>query len=141
MIDPLETDEVAANTGKKGDWNGEFYCSFGAVEGSRSWQYAIEHCFVSAGGGRWNSKTLFMLNPGDRVWVNILGVGYVGVAEVQHHAIQADNYLTPDKHLAGQYNSGVEYGEDEAEYFVLVKWLYKVQEKKTSVKRISRCGT
>jgi len=128
MIDPVETEEHAANTGKRGDWNGEFYCSFGAGEDSRNWQDAIEHGFISAGGGRWYSKTLFMLNPGDRVWVNIPGVGYVGVAVVQQHAMQADEYLTPDKHLAGQYNSGAEYGEDEAEYFVPVKWLHKVQE-------------
>ena len=128
MIDPVDTDEVAANTGKKGDWNGEFYCSFGAGVGSRNWQDAMEYGFISAGGGRWYSKTLFMLNPGDRVWVNIPGVGYVGVAEVQHHAMQADEYLTSDKKLAGQYNSGTEYGEDDAEYFVAVKWLHKVQE-------------
>lgn len=129
MIDPVETDEVAANTGKKGVWNGEFYCSFGAGVDSRNWKDAMEYGFISAGGGRWYSKTLFMLNPGDRVWVNIPGVGYVGVAEVQHHAMQADEYLTPDKQLTGQYNTAAINGEDKAEYFVQVKWLHKVQEK------------
>ncbi len=128
MIDPLDTDEIAVNSCKKGEWYGEFYCSFGAGEGSRNWQDAIEHGFISAGGARWYGKTLFMLNPSDRVWVNIAGGGYVGVAEVQHHAMQADEYLTSDKTLAGQYKSGTEFGEDDADYFVAVKWLHKVQE-------------
>jgi len=128
MIDPVETDEVAANTGKKGDWNGEFYCSFGAGEGSQNWQDAMEYGFISAGGGRWYSKTLFMLKPGDRIWVNIPGVGYVGVAEVIHQAIEADEYITPDHKLMGTYKTVVEHGEDKAEYFVQVKWLHKVQD-------------
>ena len=128
MIDPVETDEVAANTGKKGVWNGEFYGSFGAAEGSRNWQDAMAHGFISAGGGHWYSKTLFMLNPGDRVWVNIPGVGYVGVAEVQHQALEADEYLTDDNKLLGSYRTVSQDGEDEAEYFVPVKWLHKVDE-------------
>jgi hypothetical protein len=128
MIDPVETDEVAANAGKKGVWNGEFYCSFGTGEGCRNWQDAMVHGFISAGGGRWYSKTLFMLNPGDRIWVNIPGVGYVGVAEVQHQALEADEYLTDDHKLLGSYRTVAQDGEDEAEYFVAVKWLHKVDE-------------
>ena len=88
----------------------------------------MEHGFISGGGGRWYSKTLFMLNPGDRVWVNIPGVGYVGVAEVQHQAVQADDYLESGLSLLGSYSTAEEHGEDNAEYFVQVKWLHKVQE-------------
>jgi len=128
MLDPVETDEIAANVGKKGVWNGEFYCSFGAGIGCRNWQDAMDYGFISAGGGRWYSKTLFMLNPGDRVWVNIPGVGYVGVAEVQHKALEANGYLTDEHKLLGTYRTVATGGEDDSEYFVPVKWLYKVEE-------------
>ena len=126
MIDPVETEEHAINTRQKGQWNGEFYASFGAGPGSRNWQDAAEYNFISAGGGRWYSKTLFGLKPGDRVWVNIPATGYVGVAEVTGHAVIADEFITPQLSLKGDYNLAAEQGEDKAEYFVPVKWLYKV---------------
>lgn len=128
MIDPVETEENAVNTRQKDDWNGEFYASFGAGPGSRSWDDAINHGFISAGGGRWYSKTLFMLKPDDRVWVNIPGSGYVGVAKVTGHALMADEFLTSDLNLNGTYNLAADCGEDEAEYFVPVTWVHKVAE-------------
>lgn len=128
MIDPVETEEHAANTGQKNEWNGEFYCSYGVYPDGRNWQDAIEHGFISAGDGRWYSKTLFMLKPGDRVWVNIPGTGYVGVAQVTGHAVIADDFISDDLNLKGQYNRAAECGEDEAEYFVPVTWLHKVNE-------------
>lgn len=126
MIDPVETEEHAANTGRKGEWNGEFYASFGTAPNGRSWQDATTHGFISAGGGRWYSKTLFMLKPGDRVWVNIPGTGYVGVAKVTDHPVVADEFLTDDKSIQGQYFMAAQCGEDDAEYFVPVHWLHKV---------------
>lgn len=126
MIDPVETEEHAVNTRQKGEWNGEFYASFGAGPGGRSWDDAVNHGFISAGGGRWYSKTLFMLKPGDRVWVNIPGSGYVGVAKVTGHAIIADEFITAALDLKGEYPRASDFGEDEAEYFVPVTWLHKV---------------
>ena len=126
MIDPIETEEHAVNTRQKGDWNGEFYASFGVAPEGRSWADALDYGFISAGGGRWYSKTLFMLKPGDRVWVNIPGTGYVGVAEVTGNAVMADEFIRPEMNLKGQYNLAAECGEDEAEYFVPVSWLHKV---------------
>jgi len=128
MIDPVETEEHAVNTQQKGEWNGEFYVSFGAGPGGRSWADATKLGFISAGGGRWYSKTLFMLKPGDRVWVNIPGTGYVGVATVSGHAMIADEFITPEHNLEGKYNLAAECGEDEAEYFVPVSWQHKVPE-------------
>jgi len=58
---------------EKGPWNGEYYASFG--EGSRNWEDARKYGFISAGGGSWYSKTLSLLSPGDRVWVNIPHTG------------------------------------------------------------------
>lgn len=128
MIDPIETEEHAVNINQKGQWNGEFYASFGVAPGGRSWADAVSHGFISAGGGRWYSKTLFMLKPGDRVWVNIPGTGYVGVAKVTGHAVMADEFLNPEQHLEGEYNFASDCGEDAAEYFVPVVWLHQVPE-------------
>ena len=126
MIDPVETEEHAVNIGQRGEWNGEFYVSFGIASDGRNWQDASDYGFISAGGGRWYSKTLFMLKPGDRVWVNIPGTGYVGVATVKSHAIVADEFITSEMNIQGQYNTAAEFGEDDAEYFVPVNWLYKL---------------
>lgn len=128
MIDPLETEEHAVNVGQKGEWNGEFYCSFGVSPDGRNWQDAVEKGFISAGGGRWYSKTLFMLKPGDRVWVNIPRTGYVGVGEVTGHAVIADEFINDQTALRGKYYLAAEHGEDDAEYFVPVRWLHHVDE-------------
>ncbi|MDM3871376.1 endonuclease NucS [Porticoccus sp. W117] len=123
MIDPGETEDHAINVGQKNEWNGEYYASFGVFEDGRSWEDARKHGFISAGGGRWYSKTLFKLNLGDRVWVNIPKTGYVGVGEVISKAIVADDFITPDMELSGNYKSAADYGEDNAEYFVQVRWI------------------
>lgn len=126
MIDPRETEEHAINIGSKEDWNGEFYASFGANEGGRSWDDARHYQFISAGDGHWYSKTLFNLDVGHRVWVNIPKVGYVGVAEVVAPACIADEFITDDMQLKGVYSRAADVGEDNAEYFVSVKWLKAV---------------
>jgi len=129
MIDPVETEEHAINIGQKEEWNGEFYASYGVFEDGRTWEDARKYRFISAGGGRWYSKTLFKLNPGDRVWVNIPKTGYVGVAEVTGKAIISDEFITSDMVLSGGYKLASEYGEDKAEYFVPVKWIKHVDER------------
>jgi len=51
-------------------WNGEFYSSLATtsrVRGPMQWTMG----FISGGGGTWYSKTLQLLNPGDRVWVKV----------------------------------------------------------------------
>jgi hypothetical protein len=128
MIDPKETEENAANRGETGSWNGEYYGSYGVIEGGRSWADARKYGFISAGGGRWYSKTLFNLKPGDRVWVNIPKTGYVGVAEVTAEARQACDFIRDDMQLQGRYQHGDGTNEDEAEYMVPVKWLHAVDE-------------
>ncbi|TNF06696.1 MAG: hypothetical protein EP323_04525 [Gammaproteobacteria bacterium] len=126
MIDPGETEEKAINVGSKGQWNGEYYGSFGP---SYSWEDARNHNFICAGGGNWYSKTLFMVEPGDRVWVNIPKTGYVGVCEVKDRAIVADEFIQPEMMLKGSYRTAADNGEDNADYFVPVKWIKTVPEK------------
>lgn len=79
-------------------WNGEYYVSFGESE-HRNWEDAVKYGFISAGGGRWYTNTLYMLKPGDRIWVNIPppGKGYVGVGEVTASAVPFDRFLVAQR--------------------------------------------
>ena len=117
----------------RGTWNGEYYVSFG--EGSRSWEDARKYGFISAGGGSWYSKTLSLLSPGDRVWVNIPHTGYVGVGIVKEPVMQAkktvfelngEQVRMEDLSLRGKY---FDHGDDPetAEYVVKVDWIKTVR--------------
>jgi len=135
LIDPGETQaNVATSTKSKGEkepWNGEYYVSFGDPA-SRSWDDAREYGFISAGGGSWYSQTLKLLSPGDRVWVKIPKVGYVGVGRVLEAVQPAKDFTvtTPEgdrpavdvlRH-ADKYRQHADDPE-KSEYFVRVKWL------------------
>lgn len=129
MIDPIETSTNATSSKNNGPWNGEFYVSFGQDE--RSWEDAMEYGFISGGGGQWYSRTLNQLSIGDRIWVNIPRVGYVGVGRVIDTAKKASEvYFGVDGQqktiyeLSGKANYHSEYvnDDDDAEYIVKVKW-------------------
>ena len=87
LLDPVRT-QVSSSTAADGTnepWNGEFYSSYGHSD-TRDWGDAVRYGFICAGGGAWFSKTLHVLKPGDRVWVNAPGYGYVGVGRATGHA-------------------------------------------------------
>lgn len=128
----LDLTEIPA---KKNEWNGEYYVSFGSGD-YRLWDDAMKFGFISAGGGSWYTKTLMMLHPGDRVWVNIPHTGYVGVGEVTAEMQEAgEAYLEidgvkfkmKDLDLKGNYFYA-EGDEENAEYVVPVKWIKTVPE-------------
>jgi hypothetical protein len=108
--------------------------SFG--DGSeRSWEEARQYGFISAGGGSWYTRTLNMLNLGDRIWVNVPGVGYVGVGRVSGSPAPASdlqfssNGITaPATELlrAAHYHADFSDDQDQREYFVPVTWLETV---------------
>jgi len=139
LIDPGETQVNAANASRQSEgrepWNGEFYVSYG----HRSWDDARKYGFVSGGGGAWYSKTLQLLNPGDRIWVNIPRKGYVGVGRVRESVkpmadfmIDTDEGAKPALDLlrdAERYRSRVD-DPDMAEQVVTVDWLDAVSESK-----------
>ena len=142
LIDPGETQANVVSTtktkGEKEPWNGEYYVSFGDMS-SRSWADARQYDFLSAGGGSWYSQTLKMLSPGDRVWVNIPKIGYVGVGRVVEAVRPVKDFTvkTPSgerpaldvlKH-ADLYRRNADDSE-KAEYFVRVAWLDTVPESK-----------
>ena len=135
LIDPAETQEHA-NLAKAGDtepWNGEYYVSFGHNMG-RDWEDAMKYGFISAGGGRWYSKTLNQLSKGDRIWVNIPQTGYIGVGIVEEPAVMAKDFMVKTEKgevpvlevpLKATYLKQYADDEEKSEYFVRVKWLHK----------------
>lgn len=137
MLDPFETSEIATGTSANGPWNGEYYVSFGHGP-ERSWEDAMEYGFIGAGGGQWYSRTLNQLSVGDRVWVYIPKVGYVGVGRVTETANKADEVVfhtnSGDKTIyelsnKASYHLQSKDDEDEAEYMVKVNWIKKVSVK------------
>ena len=137
LLDPVHTQVTAAATldGPNEPWNGEFYSSFGDGE-SRSWADAVQFGFICAGGGTWYSKTLQLLNPDDRVWVNVPGgCGYVGVGKVIGRVAPALDFCvtTPqgevpvlDVAKRGTYHREFVNDPDRCEYFVPIRWLQTV---------------
>lgn len=115
------------------EWNGEYYFTFGDGE-SRKWEEARKYGFISAGGGKWYSRTLNSLKPGDRVWVNIPDAGYVGLCTVLEEAVPAptarffvDGKEVPffDLPLEGVYHRDMTAVEEQ-EYLVKVDWVVAV---------------
>lgn len=135
LLDPVHTQTSAVTReGPKEPWNGEFYVSFGHDEG-RSWDDAVEYGFISGGGGTWYSKTLELLSPGDRVWVNVPRLGYVGVGRVTGRSQPAATFTveTPDGQVPvleaatrGTYMRESINDPERCEYFVPVRWLQTV---------------
>lgn len=114
-------------------WNKEYYISFGEDD-IRKWEDARKYGFICAGGGKWYTQTLRMLHNGDRIWVNIPHVGYVGVGIVQSDVQQADEAgweidneyrLMKDLQLEEAYFYCKEDPE-KAEFVVPVKWIKTV---------------
>ncbi len=132
LIDPIETESKASSSpaGTRGEWNGEYYVSFGHSE-SRDWNEAVKYGFISGGSGTWYSQTLFLLSPSDRVWVNVPKVGYVGVGRVTGPAVRASEFFVdvngvkrPFLEVAkADYHRSLADNEEESEYFVPVKWI------------------
>jgi len=136
LLDPAQTqvNAVSAAATHNEPWNGEFYCSFGDSL-ARSWEDAVDYGFISGGGGTWYSRTLQVLEAGDRVWVNVPQQGYVGVCRVLAPAAPANGFTVmkngvevPVLEAANRGSYHVEFVDDpeRCEYFVAVEWLHTV---------------
>ena len=114
----------------RGQWNHEFYVSFG--EGPhRRWNDARKYGFVSAGGGDWYVNTLKMLQPGHRVWVNVPRRGYVGVGKVTSPAVSREDFEVrrdgaPTPLMDLEMEASEVLDESHEEHFVAVDWLRTV---------------
>ena len=115
---------------QKGEWNGEYYVSFGEGE-SRTWSDAKRYGYVSGGGGEWYVRTLRMLEPGNRIWVSVPGKGYVGVGRVITPATRFDQFKVKRNgstvsisEIKLQAPKALEV--EQAEHFVGVDWIKTV---------------
>lgn len=136
LLDPVHTQRSATARGERQrePWNGEFYSSFGHGD-VRSWDEAREYGFICGGGDPWYSRTLQMLSPGDRVWVNVPGTGYVGVGRVIGDAQPASEFKVPTPagdilfvEVAKRATYHLQHLKDRerCEYFVPIEWLDSV---------------
>ncbi len=117
---------TVVRAGVGGNWNGEFYVSFG-VGDHRRWEDAKKYGFVSAGGGEWYVNTLKALQPGDRIWVNVPRTGYVGVGEVTSAAVRFDQfYVTQNEVETRITDVNIQapsmFDEEHSEHIVGVNW-------------------
>ena len=130
FVDPAKVQSSQTyDSSSKEPWNGEFFVSFGDDQ-QRSWEDARKFGFVSAGGGIWYSRTLNLLKPGERIWVRIPKIGYVGMGIVESEVIPAsefeveqDGKMISILELMTTANYGSRVNTDDQEYFVKVKWL------------------
>jgi hypothetical protein len=135
LIDPVETQGVVTSSSRESEpWNGEYYVSFGH-DVQRNWNDARKYGFISGGGGRWYTKTLNKLNEGDRVWVNVPKVGYVGVGVVIDTVRRLSDFTVDDGNERVPYVEAPKESllkldnindDDKSEYFVPVKWIKNV---------------
>ena len=132
LNDPALVDSATPNQSvSQTEWNGEFYVSFGADD-NRDWEEARKYGFISGGGGSWYSRTLELLEPGARVWVNKPGVGYIGVGGVVEAAVPVDEFVVKNDAgktvpivsvapKASKLNRAAD-GKEIAEHLVRIKW-------------------
>jgi len=136
LADPVQVDAKVEAKREKLPWNGEYYASFGADK-NRDWEEARKYGFISAGGGAWYSRTLGILEPGSRVWVNVSGgVGYVGVGVVKESVVPIDEFTVDDGSgnqvpitslpLNAARHATMATNPDKAEHFVRVEWIKTV---------------
>jgi hypothetical protein len=131
--DPAET-IIGPPDDETGEWNGEYYVSFGyPFEVVRD---GLKRGYVVAGGGSWYSRTLQLLEPNARIWVNVPGNGYVGVRIVSEKMVPVDYFKVHDKdgnevpiiqvsEAAASLNREADDPE-KTDYLVRVDWLKTV---------------
>ena len=134
LVDPALT-QFAPSITRTSDatWNGEYYVSFGEGD-TRSWEDAQNFGFISAGGGAWYSRTLTMLKEGDRIWVRIPKVGFVGVGKVIGPAVPFQDFTVDKDGISmpfEQVSPIAAYHHDPAnpeagEWFVPIEWIRTV---------------
>ena len=108
--------------GKRGPWNGrDFYYSAGEGD-RRRWADMVRHGFISAGGGRWYSRTLRALGPGHRVWAHIPRAGYVGVGIVTAAVVPVGESGVLGRDLEAPAMDRCVDDPERCEYVVRVRW-------------------
>jgi hypothetical protein len=135
FVDTSATQLAASPSDKPGQWNGEFYASL-SQDAGQSWADAKRFGFLTASGGVWYTRTLKMLDTGDRVWVSIPGTGYVGVGvaqgvarPVEEFSVEIDGVETHIEEAPTTANySLASDNPDTRAWFVPIKWTHAVDE-------------
>jgi hypothetical protein len=134
LVDPADVPVSEPRAARKEPWNNEYYVSFGE-DHSQSWNEARKYGFITASGGLWYTRTLKQLDPGDRIWVNIPGRGYVGVGIVDGPMQSLAEFTVPvegeerpavEVLKEGNYARDMIDNEEACAYFVPVRWLQTV---------------
>ena len=136
LIEPDQAEVKVVEKRQKLPWNGEFYVSFGHHDNSRHWEDARKYGFISAGGGEWYSRTLYMLEPDSRIWVNVPAIGYVGMGIVTEPPVLAKDFMVTDNNgkkipiidapLKGNLLRPPDNPKGTEEYLVRVDWVKTV---------------
>jgi hypothetical protein len=136
LIPPDAAEAKVTEKREKLPWNGEYYVSFGHSEKGRQWEDARKYGFISAGGGEWYSRTLSILEPGGRIWVNVPKTGYVGVGIVKEGPVRSADFLVQDQSgkqvpittvpLKGNLEHPADNPANTEEYLVRVEWIKTV---------------
>lgn len=105
----------------------DVYVNFNTDRNSRHWDDAVKYGFLSGGGTSRNRRAMESLQPGERVWVNIRGSGFVGVGRVLTNARPALDFRINNvpilSRTRGDYRRQWANDPDKCEYFVSVRWL------------------
>ncbi|MHB0936048.1 MAG: hypothetical protein ACYC6A_06620 [Armatimonadota bacterium] len=136
--DPAEIAAGPVEEAASGKWNGEYYASFGYDHDVI--RDGLKRGYLVAGGGSWYSKTLALLEPGARVWVNVPGMGYIGVGVVTQEMQVVDDFTVPDDagnpvpiREVSKAAAGLRHAADtdleNADYLVRMNWLKTVDPK------------
>lgn len=134
LRDPMEVSAGLAKETTTGEWNGEYYVTFGyPLEVVRD---GLARGYIVAGGGAWYSRTLEMLEPGARIWAYVPGTGYVGVGIVSEPKKAVDDFTVKDEggnevpliQVSRPAASLNRYAADpdKADYLVRINWLKTV---------------
>ncbi|ASS73626.1 recombinase RecB [Tumebacillus algifaecis] len=90
LIDPNVVEEkssISKQDNKKEKWNQQDFVVNFDDDQYRSWSDAVKYGFVSAGNGKWYSRTLDSLFVGARVFCMIPKSGYVAVGKVTSSSV------------------------------------------------------
>lgn len=134
LIDPTQLEERVSSSsseGKREKWNGQDFVVNFEETAHRSWSDAVKYGFVSAGNGKWYSRTLGSLFEGARIFCMVPKNGYVGIGTVARKSVPiGDAQVTSEgqtKRLADCLLTAPEMLHDLAdldkcEYVVGIEW-------------------
>lgn len=92
VIEKEQAERMARRTEAAEPWNGrDWYVSF-QNDATRSWEDAVRYGFVSAGGGEYWTAQLDRLPVGARIFVNAVGIGYVGIGLVRESRVPVTDF-------------------------------------------------